>query len=89
MRDHNGVRLTLIWFICHVWFWSFKMEDITNETVNEQQAQNFENLTNDPLENSGNTLLDNSSDPDLHFFDTNIETKIHFTYILNYKFSGR
>ena len=40
------------------------MEGTTNETVNkEQQAQNFENLKYDPLENSGNILFDNSSDP--------------------------
>ena len=40
------------------------MEGITNETVNKkQQAQNFENLKYDPLENSGNILFDNSSDP--------------------------
>ena len=49
------------------------MEGITNETVNkEQQAQNFEKLKYDPLENSGNILLDNSSDLDLHFYNTNI-----------------
>ena len=35
-----------------------KMEGITNESVNkEQQVQNFENLTYDPLENSGNILF--------------------------------
>ena len=51
-----------------------KMEGITNESVNkEQQAQNFENLKYDPLENSGNILFDNSSDPDLHFYNTNIQ----------------
>ena len=44
------------------------MEVITNETVNkEHQAQNFENLTYDPLENSGNILFDNFSDPDLTY----------------------
>ena len=50
------------------------MESITNEPVNkEQQARNFENLKYDPLENSGNILYDNSSDPDLHFYKTNIQ----------------
>ena len=45
-----------------------KMEGVTNESVNkEQQAQNLENLKYDPLENSGNLLFGNSSDPDLHF----------------------
>ena len=58
------------------------MEGITNESVNKkQQAQNFENLKNDPLENSVNILFDNSSDPDLHFYDTNIET-LNTPYIL-------
>ena len=34
------------------------MEGITNEIVNkEQQAQHFENLKYDPLENSGNILF--------------------------------
>ena len=50
------------------------MEGITNETVNkEQQAQNFENRKYDPLENSGNNIFDNSSDPDLHFYNNNIQ----------------
>ena len=50
------------------------MEVVTKESVNkEQQAQNFENLKYDPLENSGNILFDNSSDPDLHFYNTNIQ----------------
>ena len=43
------------------------MEGITNESVKKEQAQNFENLKYDPLENPGNILFDNSSDPDLHF----------------------
>ena len=47
------------------------MEGITNESVSkEQQAQNFENLKYDPVENSGNILFDNSSDPDLMFYIT-------------------
>ena len=56
-----------------------KMEDITNEAVNkEQQAQNFENRKYDP---SGNILFDNSSDPDLHFYNTNIQN-LNTSYIL-------
>ena len=59
------------------------MEGITNESVNkEQQAQNFENLKYDPLENSGNILFDNSSDPDLHFYNTNIQN-LNTPYILH------
>ena len=47
---------------------SFKRKIITNETVNkEQQAQNFENVKYDFLENSGIIVSDNSIDPDLHF----------------------
>ena len=58
------------------------MEGISNESVNkEQQAQNFENLKFDPLENSGNILFDNSSDPDLHFYSTNIQN-LNTPYIL-------
>ena len=58
------------------------MEGVTNKTVNkEQQAQNFENLKYDPLENSGNILFDNSSDPDLHFYNTNIQN-LNTPYIL-------
>ena len=49
------------------------MEGITNKSVNkEQQAQNFENLKYDSIEN-GNILFDNSSNPDLHFHNTNIQ----------------
>ena len=51
-----------------MWLYLSKMEVITNETVNkEHQAQNFENLKYDPLENSGNILFDNFSDPDLTY----------------------
>ena len=58
------------------------MEDITKESVNkEQQAQNSENLKYDPLENFGNFLFDNSSDPDLHFYNTNIQN-LNTPYIL-------
>ena len=37
------------------------------------KAQNFENLKYDPLEISGNIMFDNSSDHDLHFYNTNIQ----------------
>ena len=47
----------------------------------EQQAQNFENLKYDPLGNSGNILFDNSSDPDLHVCDTNIQS-VNTPYML-------
>ena len=58
------------------------MEGITNETVNkEQQAQNFENLKYGPLENSGNILFHNPSDPDLQFYNTNIQN-LNTPYIL-------
>ena len=58
------------------------MEGITNESVNkEQQAQNFENLKYDPLENSGNILFGNSGDPDLHFYNTNIQN-LNTPYVL-------
>ena len=50
------------------------MKGITNEPVNkEQQAQNFDNLKYDPLESSGNILFDNSTDPDLHFYNTDMQ----------------
>ena len=58
------------------------MEDITNETDKEQQAQNFEDLKYHPLENSGNILLDNSSDPDSYFYNTNIQN-LNTHYILS------
>ena len=58
------------------------MKSITNETANkEQQAKNFENLKYDPLENSGNILLDHSIDPDLHVYNTNIQN-LNTPYIL-------
>ena len=58
------------------------MEGITNQTVKkEQQAQNFENLKYNPSENSRNILFDNSSDPDLHFYNTNIQN-LNTPYIL-------
>ena len=52
------------------------MKSIINETVSkEQQAQNLENLKYDPSENSGNILFGNSSDSDLHFYDTLLNTR--------------
>ena len=49
------------------------MEVWTNETSNhEQQGQNFENLEYDSQKISANILSANSSDPGLHFFNTNI-----------------
>ena len=58
------------------------MEGTTNEIVSkEQQAQNFENLKYDPLDNYGNILFDNSSDLDLHFYDTNMQN-LNAPYIL-------
>ena len=59
------------------------MGGITNQTVNkEQQAQNFENPKYYPLENSGNILFDNFSDPDLHFYNTGIQN-LNTPYILH------
>ena len=61
---------------------SFKMEDITNETVKkEQKAHSFEKVKYDPLYNSGDILFDNSSYPDLHFYNTNIQNLNTPTYI--------
>ena len=58
------------------------MQVITDQAVNkEQQAQNFENLKYEPLENSGDILFDSSSDPDLHFYNTNIHN-LNTPYIL-------
>ena len=59
---------------------SFK-KGITNKTVHkEYQPQHFENIKYDPLENSVNILFDNSNDPDLHFYNTNIQ---HLPYCLD------
>ena len=40
---------------------------------NEHVGQNFETLKYDPSESSDNILFYNSCDPDLHFFNTNIQ----------------
>ena len=47
------------------------MEGITNEPINKY----------DPVENSGNILFGNSSDPDLHFYNANIQN-LNTPYIL-------
>ena len=50
------------------------MELQTNEKeTNEHVALNFETLKYDPSGSSGNILLDNSCDLDLHFFNTNTQ----------------
>ena len=48
-------------------------------------AQNFESFEYDPFGNSGNVFFDNSSDLDLHFFNTNIQNIIT-AYILPREF---
>ena len=54
----------------------------TNEKeTNEHVALNFETLKYDPSESSGEILLDNSCDSDLHFFNTNIQN-LDTPYIL-------
>ena len=64
------------------------MELQTDENkTNEHVPQNFETLKYDPLESSGNILLDNSCDPDLHFFNTNIEN-LNTPYILPEEFQN-
>ena len=57
-----------------------------NKTI-EHVAQIFETLKYDPLESSGDILLDNSCDPDLHFFNTSIEN-LSTPYILPEKFQN-
>ena len=64
------------------------MEGITNDTVDkEQQVQNSKNLNYDPLENSGNILFGNSSDPDLHLYNTNIQNLNTPLFLSNLNFS--
>ena len=64
------------------------MELQANENkTNEHVAQIFETLKYDPLESSGDILLDNSCDPDLHFFNTSIEN-LSTPYILPEKFQN-
>ena len=69
-----------------------KLQTNENET-NEHVALNFETLKYDPSESFGDILLDNSCDPNLHFFNTNIQNLdtpyiLHFTISsFNYNFS--
>ena len=50
------------------------MELQTNENeTNEHVALNFETLKYDPSESFGDILLDNSCDPALNFYNTNIQ----------------
>ena len=63
-----------------------KLQTNENET-NDHVAQNFETLKYDPSESSGNTLLDNSCDCNLHFFNTNIQN-LDTTYILPEEFQN-
>ena len=50
------------------------MELQANENENnEPVAQNFEALKYDSSESSGSILRDNSCDPDVHIFNTNIQ----------------
>ena len=62
------------------------MQTNENET-NEHVAQNFETLKHDPSENSGEILLDNSCDPDLHSFNINIQS-LNTPYILPEEFQN-
>ena len=64
------------------------MELQTNENeTNEYVAQNFETLQYDPSESSGDILLDNSCDPNLHFLNTNIQN-LNTPYILLEEFQN-
>ena len=64
------------------------MELQTNENeTNEHVALNFETLKYDPSESSGDILLDNSCDPDLHFFNTNTQNR-DTPYILPEEFQN-
>ena len=64
------------------------MELPTNENeTNENVAQKFETLKYDPSEGSCDNLLDNSCDPDLHFFNTSIQN-LNTPYILPEEFQN-
>ena len=64
------------------------MELQTNENATyEHVAQNFETINYDPLENSGNILLHNSCDLDLHFFNTKIQN-LNIPYALPKEFQS-
>ena len=67
---------------------SILIELQTNENeTNEHVALNFETLKYDPSESSGDILLDNSCDPDLHFSNTNIQN-LDTPYILPEEFQN-
>ena len=60
----------------------------TNENeTNEHIALNFKTLKNDPSESSGDILLDNSCNSDLHVFNTNIQN-LDTPYILPEEFQN-
>ena len=65
------------------------MELQTNENATyEHVAQNFETINYDPSENSGNILLHNSCDLDLHFLTPKFKTLTYHTpYPKNFKVS--
>ena len=64
------------------------MELQTNENATyEHVAQNFETINYDPSENSGNILLHNSCDLDLHFFNTKIQN-LNIPYTLPKEFQS-
>ena len=60
--------------------------ELQNET-NWHVALSFETLKYDPSESSGDILLDNSCDPYLHFFNTNIQN-FNTPYILPEEFQN-
>ena len=61
-----------------------KLQTNENET-NEHVALNFETLEYNPSESSGDILLDNSCDPEFHFFNINIQN-LDTPYILTEEF---
>ena len=63
-----------------------KLETNENKT-NEHVALNFETLKYDPSESSGNILHDNLCNPDLYFFNTNIQN-LDTPYILPKEFQN-
>ena len=63
-----------------------KLQTNENET-NEHIALNFKTLKNDRSESSGDILLDNSCDPDLHVFNTTIQN-LDTPYILPEEFQN-
>ena len=63
-----------------------KLQTSENE-ANDHVALNFETLKYDPSESSGDILLDNSCDFDLHFCNTNIQN-LDTRYILPEEFQN-